>query len=317
MLGVDPRSVAGAILHDALEEGGLSPDCISDEFGFCVAKLGSAPSWPQRTSRYPNGTHVQRRLLSQSPCAATNDPDLLRSLYLLLAEKLHHLRFSGRQLPLAQRRDMARLAMGRYSPVVRILARPGLDSEVQEAVSECRVPVWYRRIAQQMKILVPERRAFLGEVVRVLRDALPQMGIEAQIEWRVKQITSAYDKMLRTGRPLSDICDLVAVRVIVEQVPDCFHVQSLVESLGQSISEEYDDYITRPKRNNYQSLHMVILAPTGARIEVQIRTREMHRTAEHGRAAHCLYTQKRRRIEFLTPCPVLAENSHPLRSLGI
>jgi GTP pyrophosphokinase len=137
------------------------------------------------------------------------------------------------------------------------------------------------------------------------------MGIEAQIEWRVKQITSAYDKMLRTGRPLPDICDLVGLRVIVEQVPDCYHVQSLVESLGRSISEEYDDYITRPKRNNYQSLHMVILAPTGASIEVQIRTREMHRAAEYGRAAHCLYAQKRRRIGFLMPCPDLVEVSHP------
>ena len=143
------------------------------------------------------------------------------------------------------------------------------------------------------------------------------MGIEAQIEWRVKQITSAYDKMLRTGRPLSDICDLVAVRVIVEHVPDCYHVQSLVESLGQSISEEYDDYINRPKRNNYQSLHMVILAPTGARIEVQIRTREMHTVAEYGQAAHCLYSQKRRRIGFLTPCPVLADCSRPSGCLGI
>jgi GTP pyrophosphokinase len=216
----------------------------------------------------------------------------LRVVPILLARQLARLR-AGAKLPEDERRALARLTRDIHAPLANRLGIWQLKWELEDLSLRHLEPEHYKNIVRWLDEKRGGRERYIEEVKRALNDALKAQGIEAEVAGRPKHITSIWKKMQKKGVPIGELYDLRAVRVMVKDVPSCYAALGAVHALWTPIPSEFDDYIARPKRNDYRSLHTAVVGPEGKTLEVQIRTHDMHAQAELGVAAHWRYKEGR------------------------
>ncbi|MFN2471414.1 MAG: bifunctional (p)ppGpp synthetase/guanosine-3',5'-bis(diphosphate) 3'-pyrophosphohydrolase [Gaiellaceae bacterium] len=294
-LHLDEQTIAAALLHDVVEDTQAAIEDVRAEFGEEIAVLVEGVTKLTRVqfaSREQAEAENYRKLI----LAMAQDP---RVILIKLADRLHNLRtieYLGRQKQLQKSRE----ALEVYAPLAHRLGIHALKWELEDLAFQTLHPRKYTEI----KAMVSERRTDRDEHVRegavVLQQALDKVDIPADISGRAKHFYSIYEKMAKRGKEFNEIYDLTAMRVIVERsgdegTRDCYGALGLIHSLWKPMPGRFKDYIAMPKLNGYRALHTTVIGPHGRPLEIQIRTREMHRTAEFGIAAHWLYKRGERR----------------------
>jgi GTP pyrophosphokinase len=287
---VDVETILAAILSDPrLAELNPRPD-IAKQFGATVAALVKDINWLNKLSVYstdmavlPNQTETLRRML----LSMTQD---VRAVLIKLAYRIKRLRILPKER-YEDRHFIAQETLDIYAPIANRLGIHQFKWELEDMAFRYLEPKTYLKIAKSLAAKRDQREECIEHFIKLLELRLDQETIPAEIYGRPKHIYSIWKKMLRKQLDIEDLYDLLAVRVIVDNLTACYAVLGVVHSSWQYIPKEFDDYIANPKENGYQSLHTVILDPQGNRIEVQIRTREMHEFAELGVAAHWTYKE--------------------------
>ena len=287
-LGADADMVAAALLHDWPGLADALGDDLATRFPAVAALFDSqhaAGPVSALHARHPDGRGSEglRRLL----LAMVRD---LRVVPILLARQLAHLRHAA-ALPEDERRALAALTRDVHAPLANRLGIWQLKWELEDLAFRFLEPATYQQIARLLDEKRVARERYIENVKDVLRGALAAQGIEAEVAGRPKHIYSIWKKMQRKSVPISELYDLRAVRVLVDDLAACYAALGVVHSTWVPIPSEFDDYIARPKRNDYRSLHTAVVGPEGKTLEVQIRTHEMHRQAELGVAAHWKYKE--------------------------
>jgi len=287
---IDLKTLLAAILSDPrLANIEPKPD-IAKMFGTTVATLVKDVNWLNKLTVYtpemasePNQAETLRRML----LSMTQD---VRAVLIKLAYRVQRLRNLAKE-SYEVRRFIAQETLDIYAPIANRLGIHQLKWELEDMAFRYLEPQAYRRIAQSLSDNRAQRENCINEFIALLQKTLADENIKAEIYGRPKHILSIWKKMQRKQLGIDELYDLLAVRVIVDNLTNCYAVLGLVHSRWQTIPKEFDDYIANPKENGYQSLHTVILDEKGNRIEVQIRTREMHNFAELGVAAHWSYKE--------------------------
>lgn len=291
-LGLNAGSVAAAWLHDVIEDEALSSQTLEKHFPSDVCRLVQAMSKPSaRKGQSP--ADLRRQAYQKIVRSAYGRSDTLPAAVIKIAEVWSHLCFTAPSQPACRRQDMALEANCRYAPLAERLGLSEFKRGLQDLAFSCAHPAEYEQVRDRLAERQMERNAALGEAVATLEEELARLGLQAWLECREKNASSTYSKMKRKSMGWDDVQDLLGVRIVVPQDQDCFPVLDLVHSLWLTIPETFDDYITTPKTNNYQSLHTAVQLPAGFALEVQIRSWRMHCHAEWGRAAHWRYSQER------------------------
>jgi len=287
---IDLPSILAAILSDARLEGRLTETAITKQFGAEVASLVNDVRWLNKISIYqlemssqPNQAEILRRML----LAMTHD---VRSVLIKLAFRIQRLRnLKGENSDI--QRFIAQESLDIYAPLANRLGISQFKWELEDLAFRYLDPERYRSIAKSLADKRVERETCIQAFLNKLQQILEQHGIKAKVYGRPKHIYSIWCKMRRKRLPIEELYDLLAVRVIVDDLSACYTILGLAHSQWQYIPKEFDDYIANPKENGYQSLHTVVVDKQGNRIEIQIRTRSMHEFAELGVAAHWRYKE--------------------------
>jgi GTP pyrophosphokinase len=285
-LNLDMDTVVAALLHDVPEDTRVPLEHVRAKFGDEVAKLVDGVTKLSRIS-WENLEEEQAESLRKMFLAMAED---VRVVMIKLADRLHNMRTLS-PLPRAKQHKIARETLEIYAPLASRLGIWQFKWELEDLSFRFLEPDKYRQITEQVAALKRSSERYINRVIRTLSAALEQAGIEAQLQGRSKHVYSIHKKMQRKGQDLSEIYDLLAVRVIVEEVKDCYAALGVIHSLWKPIPGEFDDYIAMPKENLYQSLHTAVFCLDGLPLEVQIRTEAMHRVAEFGIAAHWRYKE--------------------------
>ncbi|MEW6546232.1 MAG: bifunctional (p)ppGpp synthetase/guanosine-3',5'-bis(diphosphate) 3'-pyrophosphohydrolase [Bacillota bacterium] len=285
-LEMDPVGIAAALLHDVAEDTGVTLAQIESQFGKQVALLVDGVTKLGRLG-FASSREAQAENLRKMILAMAQD---LRVVIIKLADRLHNMRTLG-YLPPEKQRKIADETLEIYAPLAHRLGVWRFKWELEDLAFRYRDPDRYRQLVARVAKRREEREAQLAQVIEVLKEHLAAAGIRADIQGRAKHLWSIHRKMVEQGRDLSDIYDLIAVRVIVDTIPNCYAALGVVHSLWKPVPARFKDFISVPKPNMYQSLHTTVIGPTGEPFEVQIRTWDMHRTAEYGVAAHWRYKE--------------------------
>jgi len=291
-LQLDASSLAAALLHDVPENCGIPISEIEAKFGSEIAKLVDGTTKLGKLSRPGEGvatSELQMENLRKMLVAMAED---LRVVFIKLADRLHNLR-TLEVLPPEKQRSIAQETLEIYAPLAHRLGIWELKWQLEDLSFRSLEAKKYRRIAKLIATRRTQREEFVTQIIQILGDEFKKVGLEAEISGRPKHIYSIYQKMERysaLGRDFDDIHDLLALRVLVSTVPDCYAAVGVIHSLWHPLPGEFDDFIANPKPNGYQALHTVVMY--GAiPLEIQIRTREMHHIAEYGVAAHWRYKE--------------------------
>ena len=293
-LKLDLDARIAALLFAVPEYEDKADELVSERFGPLVAKLVDGLRRLNRlhmVSRMPNGTpadlHAQTEVLRKMVLALAED---IRVVLLRLASRVQTLRFftANRE---SVSLDIARESMDLYAPLANRLGVWQLKWELEDLSFRFLEPETYKKIAKQLDERRVEREAFIANSIARLKHDVEAIGVKAEVYGRPKHIYSIWNKMRNKNVSFDQVYDVRALRVMVTEVRDCYAVLSLVHELWEPIPKEFDDYILKPKGNNYQSLHTAVRAADGRAMEVQIRTYEMHRHAELGVAAHWRYKE--------------------------
>ena len=286
-VGMDPAARAAGVLFAAPKHlGGL--DKLQQHLGSEVASLASGVEklYRLRVATRRNAEE-QNEVLRKMVLGMVED---VRVVLIRLASRTQTLRWFAKN-PAADRDSYARETLDIYAPLANRLGVWQLKWELEDLSFRFLDPDLYRRIANMLEETRQEREQYIREAMKALERALAAAGVKAEIAGRPKHIYSICNKMRLKGLNFSEVHDVRALRVIVPAARDCFLALGVVHDLWQPIPKEFDDYISRPKGNNYQSLHTAVIGPAGKTLEVQIRTEEMHRQAEFGIAAHWRYKE--------------------------
>ena len=291
-LRLDSETLIAAILHDTVEDTALTLEEIEAAFGAGVARLVNGVTKMNVIDQQAlDGEGVREQLHSESLrkmlLAMAED---VRVVLIKLADRLHNMR-TLKYLPEAKQRRIARETLDIYAPLANRLGIWQLKWELEDLAFRFLDPEAYHGIARQLDERRADRERYIEEVIATLETQLDKQGIRAEITGRPKHIYSIWRKMRNKGVGLQDLYDVRAVRIIVEDVTQCYAALGVVHTLWGHIPREFDDYIATPKENNYQSIHTAVIGPGGRTLEVQIRTREMHEHAELGVAAHWRYKE--------------------------
>jgi len=283
-LGMDSETIVSAILHDVVEDTYISLDEITKNFGKDVAALVDGVTklnkLPFTSKEEQQAENVRKMLL-----AMAQD---IRVIIIKLADRLHNMRTIG-SLPEQKRRDKAKETMDIYAPLAHRLGIRAVKEELEDLSLRILDPIAYKEIEEALALRESDRNAFLESIKQRITENLQSIPIECQVSGRVKSITGIYRKMYIQGRSFDEIYDIYAVRVIVNTVNDCYNVLGIIHDMFRPIPNRFKDYISTPKSNMYQSLHTTVISKEKIPFEVQIRTWEMHYTAEYGIAAHWKY----------------------------
>ena len=288
-LQFDASSLAAALLHDVPENCGIPVEKINEKFGPEIGKLVDGATKLGKVSWQTPGTatrEAQAENLRKMLVAMAED---LRVVFIKLADRLHNMRTLG-ALPSEKQRSIAQETLEIYAPLAHRLGIWELKWQLEDLAFQCLEPEKFRRIATLLAARRAQRENFIDQVIDILKKELEKAGLRAELFGRPKHIYSIHQKMQR-GRDFNDIYDLLALRVLVSTVPDCYSVVGIIHSLWHPIPEEFNDYIATPKPNGYQSLHTAVRCLGTTPLEVQIRTREMNYNNEYGVAAHWRYKQ--------------------------
>ena len=285
-LSMDEKSISAALLHDVVEDTGTPHEKIVEEFGAEVAELVEGVTKISRID-FAASKARQAENLRRMFMAMARD---LRVIIIKLSDRLHNMR-TLKYLPTERRRAVAEETIQIFAPIAHRLGLWSFKWELEDLCLRYLEPAKYRRIVHLVAKSRTEREGRIKAAIEQLATRLREAGIKAEVYGRPKHFYSIYLKMKTQGVDFSQILDIEAIRVIVDEVPDCYTALGVVHSLWLPMPDMFYDYIAKPKANMYQSLHTKVLGPTGDPMEVQIRTWEMHRTAEYGIAAHWRYKE--------------------------
>nr|WP_316621447.1 bifunctional (p)ppGpp synthetase/guanosine-3',5'-bis(diphosphate) 3'-pyrophosphohydrolase [uncultured Ruminococcus sp.] len=286
-MGMDTDSIVAALLHDTVEDTDVTLDQVGDNFGEEVMNLVDGLTKISKikfTDREERQAENVRKML----IAMSND---IRVIIVKLADRLHNMR-TIECVKDQKRRDKALECMEVYAPIAHRLGMKAIKDELEDLSMRYLDPVAYHEIEKQLQLTENERNAFIEEIKRQILDKIGFSISHVTISGRVKSVVSIYRKTYMQGRDVDQIFDVFAVRVIVNTIADCYNVLGLVHDLFTPLPNRFKDYISTPKANMYQSLHTTVFGKNGIPFEVQIRTYEMHHTAEYGIAAHWKYKLK-------------------------
>ena len=285
-LRLDTTTLEAGLLHDTVEDTTVSLDTIRTEFGEDIAQivdgLTKLDKLQFQTRELAQAENVRKMIV-----AMAGD---IRVLLIKLADRLHNMRTLSALAPAKQRR-VATETLEIYAPLANRLGVQEVKWELEDLAFKTLHPGPYKEIAQLVETRRDERTRRIKDLTETLRQKLKELGIKADVDGRPKHLYSIYEKMVIRGKDFEEIYDLVGIRVQVESMKDCYAALGAVHALWKPVPGRFKDYVAMPKSNMYQSLHTTVVGPEGRPIEIQIRTRDMHRTAQFGIAAHWRYKE--------------------------
>jgi len=286
---LDTVSIASSLLHDVVEDTGTSVDEIRQEFGREIATIVDGLT---KISRVELGSLAERQVENYRKLLLSMARDA-RVILVKLADRLHNMR-TLEHLPEPRRRAIALETREIYAPLAHRLGMARVKWELEDLAFKHLEPEAYRELARDVADTRREREELIRRLQEPLEAELGEAGLQCSIAGRAKHLWSIYRKMKKRGKPFEEIYDILAMRVIVPSIRDCYHALGIIHNEWTPLTERFHDYIATPKSNLYQSLHTTIFGPGGRLYEIQIRTEEMHRTAEMGIAAHWRYKEGKR-----------------------
>ena len=285
---LDPQALMAALLHDVMEDTEVSKDEISQRFGTPVAELVDGVSKLDKIE-FQSQEVAQAENFRKMLLAMARD---VRVILIKLADRLHNMRTLG-AVPPPKRRRVARETLDIYAPIANRLGLNDLYQELQELAFSHLYPLRYRVLAKATKAARGNRRQVVGKILEEIKKRLPEAGIEAQVTGREKHIYSIYKKMREKNLSFSQVLDIYGFRVVVKDRPSCYLALGALHGLYKPVPGKFKDYIAIPKTNGYQALHTTLFDPFGTPVEIQIRTRDMHRVAEAGVASMAVQDLRR------------------------
>ncbi|MDY0258205.1 RelA/SpoT family protein [Desulfovibrio sp.] len=288
-MGFDEATVAAGLLHDTVEDTKATIEELDENFGEDVADIVDGVT---KISMIPfeNKEEAQAENIRKMILAMSHD---MRVLMVKLADRLHNMRTLDFQKAHKQKR-IAQETMDIYAPLANRLGLYVLKRDLEDLSFKYLRPDIYNQIDHWLDNHQVVEKQIIAKVVDLIKDLLVSNGIDGQVYGRIKHKYSIYKKMQSQSLSLDEMHDIMAFRVLVKDIKDCYAALGLVHSQWRPVHGRFKDYISMPKTNGYQSLHTTVIGPEGERIEIQIRTEDMHRQAEHGVAAHWLYKEKGR-----------------------
>ena len=285
-LELDTDSIIAALLHDCIEDTGVTHEEIAKLFGATVADLVEGVTKLTRV-QYTSKEEEQMENLRKMLMAMAKD---IRVILIKICDRLHNMRTMEYQSPRKQQ-EKALETMEIYAPIAHRLGMQRIKWELEDTSLRYLDPVGYKEIADELAARSAAHEEFMASVQKRIQDRLDAEGIRCTIYGRVKHAYSIYRKMYAQNKTMDEIFDLYAFRVIVDDIPECYNVLGVMHDMFKPVLGRFKDYIGTPKPNGYQSLHTTVIGREGIPFEVQIRTWEMHHTAEYGIAAHWKYKQ--------------------------
>lgn len=283
-LGMDATTIIAAILHDTVEDTGINKEDIEKRFGTEVAELVEGvtkiSSLRARNKKLQAAETIRKMLL-----AMVKD---IRVILIKLADKLHNMR-TLEYLPEEKRKRIARECLEIYAPLAERLGISSIKDELENLSLKHLNPDVYNEIEAYIKLKIQSRADFLQQISARIKEEAKKEGIKTDISTRKKHTYSIYNKMKKKSKNLDEIYDILGLRILCSTETECYTLLGVVHRLFKPIEGRFKDYIAMPKANKYQSLHTTVIAPGGKLVEIQIRTYQMHHTAEYGIAAHWLY----------------------------
>ncbi len=283
---LDGASVAAGLLHDTVEDTKATIEEIDESFGEDVADIVDGVTKISMLT-FDSKEEQQAENIRKMILAMNED---MRVLFVKLADRLHNMRTLDFQKPEKQRR-IAQETMDIYAPLANRLGLHRVKLELEDLSFRYISPDAYSHITDWIDRHKADDEVYIGSVIKTLQDTLSKNGIKARIKGRIKHIYSIYRKMNSLNVSLDEMHDIIAFRAIVDDLKDCYAALGLVHATWKPVPGRFKDYISMPKGNMYQSLHTTVIGPKGERMEVQIRSEEMDRLAEHGLASHWLYKE--------------------------
>ena len=286
-LELDKETIVAGLLHDAVEDTWMTYEEVENEFGSEVAILVDGVTKLGQLSYSADKVEVQAENLRKMFLAMAKD---IRVILIKLADRLHNMRTLQYMRPEKQQ-EKARETMDIYAPIAMRLGISKIKVELDDLSLKYLKPDVYYDLVHKVALRKSEREQFVGAIVKEVKKHMDDANIKAQVDGRVKHFFSIYKKMVNQDKTIDQIYDLFAVRILVDTVKDCYAALGVIHEMYKPIPGRFKDYIAMPKPNMYQSLHTTLIGPNGQPFEIQIRTYEMHRTAEYGIAAHWKYKE--------------------------
>ncbi len=286
-LEMDKETIVAGMLHDAVEDTDMTLEDITKEFGEEVALLVDGVTKLGQLSYSQDKLEVQAENLRKMFLAMAKD---IRVIIIKLADRLHNMRTLEFMTP-AKQQEKARETMDIYAPIAQRLGISKIKTELDDLSLKYWKPDVYYQLVKDLNERKTEREEFVQQIVAEVSKHMKNANIKAKVYGRVKHFFSIYKKMVNQNKTLDQVYDLFAVRIIVDSVKDCYAALGVIHEMYTPIPGRFKDYIAMPKPNMYQSLHTTLMGPSGQPFEIQIRTEEMHKTAEYGIAAHWKYKE--------------------------
>jgi GTP pyrophosphokinase len=285
-LGIDPVAIEAALLHDVPEDTDYSLADLEERFGAEVAHLVDGVT---KLSKFSTHSHEQQQAENIRKMLLAMAEDI-RVVLIKLADRLHNMR-TLTALPFEKQQRIARQTAEIYAPLAERLGIWQMKWELEDLAFKILDPERFRELARMLDTRRKGRETYIDRAIAELRPRLEEAGIEADLQGRPKHIASIWKKMQRKSAEFGEIYDVYAIRVLVDEVRDCYAALGIVHSIWRPIPGQFDDYIAVPKNNLYQSLHTAVIALDGKPLEIQIRTHQMHQVSEVGIAAHWRYKE--------------------------
>ena len=286
-LEMDKETIVAGMLHDVVEDTVMTLDDITREFGSEVALLVDGVTKLGQLSYSKDKLEVQAENLRKMFLAMAKD---IRVIIIKLADRLHNMRTLEFMTP-AKQQEKARETMDIYAPIAQRLGISKIKIELDDLSLKYSNPEVYYQLVRDLNERKTKREEFVQQIVAEVSKHMENVNIKAKVYGRVKHFFSIYKKMVNQNKTLDQIYDLFAVRIIVDTVKDCYAALGVIHEMYTPVPGRFKDYIAMPKANMYQSLHTTLIGPSGQPFEIQIRTEEMHKTAEYGIAAHWKYKE--------------------------
>lgn len=286
-LELDKETIVAGLLHDAVEDTWMTYEEVEKEFGSEVALLVDGVTKLGQLNYSKDKVELQAENLRKMFLAMAKD---IRVILIKLADRLHNMRTLQYMRPEKQQ-EKARETMDIYAPIAMRLGISKIKVELDDLSLKYLKQDVYYDLVDKVSLKKSERQDFVNGIVKQVKQHMEDAGIQTQVDGRIKHFFSIYKKMVNQGKTIDQIYDLFAVRILVDNVKDCYAALGVIHEMYKPIPGRFKDYIAMPKPNMYQSLHTTLIGPSGQPFEIQIRTYEMHKTAEYGIAAHWKYKE--------------------------